>query len=122
MCNWNSGGYGYGYGYGNYASSYGTTVTVTSDMNVVNVMRTQQGNLESIVLVYLNGGQSQTYQNVYSDNLAQSGVSTIPGSTVVTNTVVNTMVNPVTETVPCQQCIATTVTDHVSILQMLFGY
>ena len=111
-----------GYGYGSYASSYGTTVTVTPSMNVVNVMRTQQGNLESLTLVYYNGQQSQTYQNVYSDNLAQSGVSTVPGTTVVTNTIVSTMVNPVTETVPCQQCIATTVTDHVSLLQLLLGF
>jgi len=122
-----------GYGYGSYASSYGTTVTVTPSMNVVSVTRTQASNgygygygygsgfLESLTLVYYNG-QSQSYQNVYADNLVQSGASSIPGTTVVTNTIVNTIVNPVTQTVPCQQCIATTVTDHVSILQMLLGY
>ena len=132
LCNWN------GYGYGNYASSYGTTLTVTPSMNVVSVTRTQQagngygygygygygsgsGFLESLTLVYYNG-QSQSYQNVYADNLVQSGVSSIPGTTVVTNTIVNTIVNPVTQTVPCQQCVPVTVTDHVSILQLLLGY
>lgn len=127
LCNWN------GYGYGNYASSYGTTVIVTPSMNVVSVTRTQQasngygygyygsGFLESLTLAYYNG-QSQSYQNVYADNLVQSGVSSIPGTTVVTNTIVNTIVNPVTQTVPCQQCVPITVTDHVSILQMLLGY
>jgi len=105
-----------------YQPSYGTTVTVTPSMNVVNVIRTQQGSSESLTLVYYNGQQSQTYQNVYVDNLAQSGVSSLPATTVVTNTIVNTIVNPVTQTVSCQQCIPTTVTDHVSILQMLLGY
>jgi hypothetical protein len=94
-----------------YQPSYGSTITVTPDMNVVNVIRTQQGSAESLTLVYYNGQQSQTYQNVYVDNLSPSGVSTIPGTTVVTNTIVNTVVNPETETVPCQQCVPTTVTD-----------
>ena len=105
-----------------YQPSFGTTVTVTPDMNVVNVIRTQEGNEESLTLVYYNGQQSQTYQNVYVDNLAPSGVSSIPGTTVVTNTIVSTVVNPVTQNVPCQQCVPTTVTDHVSILQLLFGF
>ena len=90
--------------------------------NVVNVIRTQQGSSESLVLVYYNGQESQTYQNVYVDNLTPNGVSTVPGTVVVTNTIVNTVVNPMTETVPCDQCVPMTVTDHVSILQLLLGY
>jgi len=118
VCNWSQWGW--------YQPSYGTTVTVTPDMNVVNVIRTQQsygyGYSESLILVYYNGQQSQTYQNVYADNLAASGTSTISGTTVVTNTLVNTVVNPVTMDVPCDQCMPTTVTEHVSILQYLLGY
>ena len=105
-----------------YQPSYGQTVTVSASDNVVNVLRTQQGSSESLILVYSNGQQSQTYQNVYVDNLAPNGVSTMPGTVVVTNTIVNTIVNPVTQTVPCNQCVPMTVTDHVSILQLLFGF
>jgi len=104
-----------------YQPSYGTTVTVTPDMNVVNVIRSQQGYGESLVLVYANGQQSQTYTDVYADNLAPSGVSTIPNTTVATNTIVSTAVNPVTQTVPCDQCVASTTTEHVSIIQYIFG-
>ena len=113
VCNW--GGWGW------YQPSYGTTVTITPDMNVVDVIRTQSGYSESLTLVYANGQQSQAYQNVYVDNLAQSGVSSIPGTTVVTNTIVNTVVNPSTVTVPCDQCVPTTVTEHISIIQYLLG-
>lgn len=105
-----------------YQPSYGTTVTVSPSDNVVNVIRTQQGYSESLILVYYNGQQSQTYNNVYVDNLAANGVSTIPGTSVVTNTIVNTVVNPMTQTVPCNQCVPMTVTEHVSILQYLLGY
>jgi len=115
-----------------YQPTYGTTVTVTPNMNVVNVIRTPGSSSggyysgyyqsESLVLVYSNGQQSQTYQNVYVDNLAPSGTSTIPSTTVVTNTIVNSVVNPVTQTIPCTQCVPTTVTNHVSLLQLLFGY
>lgn len=108
--------------WGWYQPSYGTTITVTPSQNVVNVIRTQQGYQESLILVYANGQQSQTYQNVYSDNLQPSGQSTISTTTVVTNPVVTPIVTPETVTVPCTQCVPTTVTDHVSILQMIFGY
>jgi hypothetical protein len=105
-----------------YQPSYGTTVTVSPSDNVINVIRTQQGYSESLVLVYYNGQQSQTYSNVYADNLSPNGVSTIPTTAVTTNTIVSTVVNPMTQTVPCDQCVPMTMTEHVSILQYLFGY
>jgi len=105
-----------------YTPSYGTTVNITPDQQVVSVTRNQQySGLESLTLTYYNG-QSTTIQNVYSDNLSQSGTSTVQTSSVVTNTVTNTITTPVTVTVPCQQCITEHVTEHVSILQLLFGF
>ena len=132
QCQWS---YGSGYGYGHhhhiscnrnqwnwYSPGSGTTVNVSPSDNVVNVITNQQNGFESLTLVYANGQQSQTYNNVYVDNLAPNGVSTVPATAIVTNTIVNTVVNPVTQTVPCQQCVPMTVTDHVSILQLLLGY
>jgi len=105
-----------------YTPSYGTTVTITPNQQVVSVTRSQQnGGLESLTLTYYNG-QSTTIQNIYSDNLSQSGTATVQSSAVVTNTVTNTITTPVTQTVPCHQCIPEHVTQHVSILQLIFGY
>ena len=105
-----------------YSPSYGSTVSITAGQQVVGVMRAQQpSGLESLTLTYYNG-QSSTIQNVYSDNLTPSGTATVQSNAVVTNTVTNTITTPVTQTVPCQQCIPEHVTEHVSILQLLFGY
>ena len=105
-----------------YTPSYGTTVTVSSNQQVVSVTRTQQNSgLETLTLTYSNG-QSTTVRNVYSDNLSQSGTASVQSTAVVTNTITNTITTPVTQTVPCHQCIPEHVTEHVSILQMLFGY
>ena len=105
-----------------YQSSYGTTVTISPSERVVSVTRAQQpSGLETLTLTHYDG-HSTTVRNVYSDSLSQSGTSTVSSSVVVTNTVTNTITNPVTLTVPCQQCIPEHVTEHVSILQMLFGY
>jgi len=105
-----------------YQPSYGTTVTISPSDNVVSVSRTQQpSGLETLTLTYYNG-QPRNIRNVYSDTLTQSGTSTVQSSAVVTNTITNTITTPVTITVPCQQCIPEHVTEHVSILQILFGY
>jgi hypothetical protein len=105
-----------------YMPSYGNTVTITPGQQVVSVTRAQQSSgLESLTLTYYNG-QSSTIQNVYNDNLTPSSTTTVQSSAVVTNTVTNTITTPVTQTVPCQQCIPEHVTEHVSILQLLFGY
>jgi hypothetical protein len=105
-----------------YMPSYGTTVTITPAQQVVSVTRAQQySGLESLTLTYYNG-QSTTIQNVYNDNLTPSGTATVQSSAVVTNTVTNTITTPVTQTIPCQQCVPEHVIEHVSILQLLFGY
>jgi len=105
-----------------YTPSYGTTITVTPGQQVVSVSRTQQySGLESLTLTFYNG-QSTTVQNVYNDNLSQSGTASVQTTAVATNTITNTITTPVTLTVPCHQCIPEHVTEHVSILQLLFGY
>jgi hypothetical protein len=102
---------------------YGSTVTVTPQMQVVNVMSSIGYNgLESLTLVYSNGQQSQTYNNVYNDQLQQGGTYFAPSIGTVTNTVTNTVMVPVQETVPCTACVATHVTEYVSLLQLIFGF
>jgi hypothetical protein len=105
-----------------YQPSYGTTVTISPSQQVVGVSRVQQpSGLESLTLTYYNG-QSTTVSNVYRDTLTQSGTSTVQTNAVVTNTITNTITTPVSVTMPCQRCVREHVTEHVSILQMLFGY
>jgi hypothetical protein len=103
--------------------SYGSTVTVTPDMQVVNVISsTGYNGLESVTLVYSNGQQSQTYTNVYNDQLQPGGTYTVPATGTVTNTITNTVMVPVQQTVSCTACVTTHVTQYVSILQLIFGF
>lgn len=129
--------YYYWYNYG-YSPSYGNTVTITESQNVISVTRSQESGsgcaygywysygygcgygLWSVTLTHYNGAQD-TYYHVYSDTLTQSGASTVQSSSVATNTFVNTVVNQVPQTVPCQACIPTHTTVYVSILQMIFN-
>ena len=105
-----------------YAPSYGTTANVSPADKVVSITRVQQpSGLETLTLTHYNG-HSTIVRNVYSDNLSQSGTSTVQTNAVVTNTITNTVTTPVTLTVPCSQCIPEHVTEYVSILQMLLGY
>jgi hypothetical protein len=105
-----------------FAPSYATTVTITLQQRVVGVTRTQEpGGLETLTLTYYNG-QSTTVQNVYNDHLTQIGTTSIESSMVATNTITDTITTPVTQMVPCHKCILEHVTQHVSILQLLFGY
>ena len=122
-CYWQKGQIFCNYGYWPwYTPSYGTTVSITPSQQVVSVTRTQQtSGLESLTLIYYNG-QSTTIQNVYNDNLTPNGSSTVQTTAVVTNTITNTITTPVTQTIPCHQCIPEHVTEHVSMLQLLFGY
>ena len=127
--------YGY-YPYGGYNSyapysgnynnvnynGYATTVTINSSDNVVQVQQTQESNdLLTLTLTHFDGS-SVTYKHVTQQNLAQSATSTIPMTSVVTNTVMNSAVTPVTNPIQCQNCILQHVTDHVSLLQLLLGY
>jgi len=92
-------------------------------MQVVNVMSSIGYNgLESVTLVYANGQQSQTYNNVYNDQLQPGGTYSVPSTATVNNTITNTVMVPVQETVPCTACVPTHVTQHVSLLQLIFGF
>jgi len=105
-----------------YAPSYGTPVTVTAAQQVVSVTRTPQpGGLETLTLTYYNG-QSARVQNVYKDNLSQSGTATVQTKAIVTSTITDTITAPVTQTVPCHQCVPEHVTEYVSLLQVLLGF
>jgi len=121
-------GYNYPYGYNNYAPYYGsynnyvTTVTVNPNDNVVRVQQTQESNgLVTLTLTHFDG-TSIMYRHVTQQNLAQSATSTIPATSIVTNTITNSVVAPITSAVQCQNCILQHVTDHVSILQLLLGH
>jgi hypothetical protein len=127
ICNWNggwNGGWGGGWNGGGYTPwQTGTTVTVTPQMQVVNVISsTGYNGLESLTLVYSNGQQSQPYSNVYNDQLQSGGTYSVPSIGTVTNTVTNTVMVPVNETVPCTGCVPTHVTEYVSLLQLIFGF
>ena len=116
-CNYNN------WGWYNQWRSYGNTVTVTPQMQVVNVISSTGSNgLGSVTLVYANGQQSQPYNNVYNNQLQPSGTYSVPATGTVTNTITNTVMVPVQETVPCTACVTTHVTEHVSILQLIFGF
>ena len=105
-----------------YEATYGTTVIVTSGQQVVGLVRKlQPSGLESLTLIDHNG-KATTIQNVYSDDLSQSGTSAFQSSAVVTNTVTGTVTIAVTQTSQCHQCVPEQVTQHVSILQLLLGY
>ncbi len=103
-CNYNS------WPWYNQWQSYGNTVTVTPQMQVVNVIYGSIGynGLESVTLVYSNGQQSQTYNNVYNDQLQPGGTYSVPSIGTVTNTITNTIMVPVQETVPCTGCVTHT--------------
>ena len=103
--------------------SYGSTVTVTPQMQVVNIISsTGYNGLQSVTLVYSNGQQSQTYNNVYNNQLQAGGTYSVPATGTVTNTITNTVMVPVQETVSCTACVTTHVTQYVSILQLILGF
>ena len=115
------GGY---YGWPNY-NYYTTTVTVNPSDNVVKVQDTQQANgyLSSVVLTKADG-TTVTYSNVFNDNLAQTGTSTYQMVVTQTSTVTwSALVAASSVTnVACENCIPQTVTEHVSLLQLLLGF
>jgi hypothetical protein len=117
--------------YGNYVcyyqdwpnyQSYTYSVTVDPSDEIVKMEQTNEsGGLVTITLTHYDGTQD-TYRHVFSTDMTKSATTTVQEVTSVTDTITNSIVNPVTNTVPCQNCIAETVTDHVSILQILLGY
>jgi hypothetical protein len=124
--------YRYRYGYNNYApyyssynkynSIYATTVTVNPSDDIVRVQQTQESNGLTTLTLFHFDGTSTTYNHVTQQNLAQSATSTIPMTSIVTNTITNSAVTPVTSAVECQNCILQRVTDYVSLLQLMLGY
>jgi len=119
--------YRYRYGYSNYAPYYGynnyaTTVTVNPSDDIVRVQQTQESNGLTTLTLFHFDGTSTTYNHVTQQNLAQSATSTIPMTGIVTNTITNSAVTPITSAVQCQNCILQHVTDYVSLLQLILGY
>ena len=113
----------YNYNWPNYGQSqYYYKATVDPSDNVVKIQQTQEDNgLWTLVLTHYDG-TSDTYRHVYKMDLTQTGASSVPGSVAVTNTITNSVVNPVTFSVPCQACIPQHVTERVSLIQLLFGF
>jgi zinc-ribbon domain len=122
------GPYGYVHcgGYYNWPSYnlYTTTVTINPSDRVVSVQDTRQANgyLSTVTLTKADGSTT-TYTNVFNDNLAQTGTSTVQVVVTQTSTVTQTTMVPATTAVnvPCDNCIPQHVTEHVSILQLLLG-
>jgi hypothetical protein len=114
------GGY---YSWPNY-NLYTTTVTINPSDNVVNVQSTRQlnGYLSTVVLTKADG-TSVTYNDVFNNNLSQTGTSTVQVAVTQTSTVTQTMMVPATTVmnVSCTNCIPQHVTEYVSLLQLLLG-
>jgi len=114
------GGY---YSWPNY-NLYTTTVTVNPSDNVVSVQASQQPNgyLSTVTLTKADGS-TVTYTNVFSNNLSQSGTSTVQAAVTQTSTVTQTVMVPATTAmnVSCDNCIPQHVTEYVSLLQLLLG-
>jgi len=103
---------------------YTTTVTITPSNNVVRVQDTRQTNgyLSTVVLTMANGSTA-TYSNIFNDNLAQTGTSTVQVMVTQSTTVTQTTMVPATTamSVPCDNCVPQHVTRHVSLLELLLG-
>jgi len=115
----------YYYGYPpriNFGYSYATTVTIQPSDNIVRLQQSPEPNGYGMRLNLTRyDGTSTTYEYVIQQNLSQTGTTIIQGITK-TNIITNSIVNPVTSAVSCRQCVLQHVTDHVSLLQLLFGF
>lgn len=123
QCYWDQyGNYDCYYQYWPNYQSYTYTVTIDPTDEIVKMDQTNEsGGLVSITLTHYDGTQD-IYRHVFSTDMTKSATATVQAVTSVTDTITNSIVSPVTNTVPCENCIAQTVTDHVSILQILLGY
>jgi hypothetical protein len=107
----------------NYGYHFVNTITIQPSDNVVRLQQSQESNgFSTLVLTHLDG-TSFTYRHVFQQSLTQSG-PTVAGTSTVTGTsiVTNSAVTPVTATVQCQRCVLQHVTDHVSLLQLIFNF
>lgn len=117
--------------YGNYICYYqqwpyyqqyvGSVIIDPSDEVIKMEQTNEPGGLVTITLTHYDGTQD-SYRHVVFTDLTKSATATVQGTATITNTITNSNVSPVTSTIPCQNCQAQTVTEHVSILQMLFGF
>lgn len=124
-CYWRYGRiYCYGYNYWPSYNTYINTVTVSASERIVSISESQGPNgLETMTLTSYDGNV-RTIQNVVdASNLSQTGTATVSGTTIVANTIVNTLFSPTTVAFPvdCKQCVQQTVTENISILQWILG-
>ena len=116
-CNYNYWPYGY--------NTYTTTVTIdASDRFVKREITQESGGLYSVTLTPYGGEGAQVFRHVSSLYLTLTGTTTVEETVTLTNTSTNSVVNPETTVsqVPCDACVPQHITEHVSILQLLFGF
>jgi hypothetical protein len=112
------------YNYWPYYNTYINTVTVSASDRIVSISDSQGPNGLEILTLTSYDGNVRTIQNVIdASNLSQTGTTTVSGTTIVANTIVNTLFSPTTVAFPvdCKQCVQQTVTEHISILQWILG-
>ena len=117
------GNYYCSYTYWPYYQQYVNSVTIDPTDDVVSVSTTNEaGGLITVTCTHYDGTQD-VYRHVVSDDLTKSATDTVSTTVTQTSTIANSIVTPVTTTspVPCQSCIPQHVTEHVSIIQLLFG-
>jgi hypothetical protein len=112
--------------YNNWPSynTYISTVTVSASDRIVSISDSQGSNGLEILTLTSYDGNTRVIQNVVdASNLSQTGTTTVSGTTIVANTIVNTLFSPTTVSFPvdCQQCVQQTVSENISILQWILG-
>jgi len=124
-CYWRYGRiYCYGYNYWPNYGTYTSTVTVSPSDRIVSISESQGPNGLATLTLTSADGNTRLIQNVIDvSNLTQTGTATVSGTTIVANTIVNTLFSPTTVAFPvdCQQCVQQTVTEYISILQWILG-
>lgn len=124
-CGWRYGRiYCYGYNYWPYYNTYTTIVTISASDRIVSISESQGPNGLEVLTLTSADGNTRVIQNVIdSSNLSQTGTTTVSGTTIVANTIVNTLFSPTTVAFPvdCQQCVQQTVTENISILQWILS-
>jgi hypothetical protein len=116
------GNYYCNYTYWPYYNQYTGSAKIEASDQVVSVQTTNEASgLITLTLTHLDGTQD-TYKHVVSDDLTKGATITITGTVTSMNTVTNSVVSPVTNTVPCQSCVAQDTVEYVSILGLLLGY
>lgn len=116
--------YCYNYNYWPNYNSNVQTYTVSASDHIVSISESQGSNgLEIVALTSAEGAVKTVTNVVDASNLSQTGTATITGTTIVANTIVNSVFTPATFAfgVDCKSCVPKTITERVSILQLLLG-